>query len=124
MLTDYLINKIRDAIADGTLTVGATPTDMSFGTGSTDATGTDTELETEIHRKIIEHTDDTINRSIVFYCTLDTTEANDTIREFAIHDAPSGGNMLIREMFPVPYTKDNAEEMRMIVAIDIETATE
>ena len=124
MMTDWLLNKMRDCVASSTATVGSTPTHMSFGSGDAAATGGDTELETETVRKVLERIDSTPDKAIVYYCTLDTTEGNDTHREFGIHDGASGGDMHLRETFPVPYTKTSAVETRMIVSVTFESVTE
>jgi hypothetical protein len=123
VVSDWLLNKVRNAIVDSSLTIGSAPSHISIGTGSAGESGTDTELQTEIKRKAIEFIDDTSDRSIGMYITFDTTEGNDTIREFGVHDAASAGNMHLREALYSPYTKTSASEMRLIVSVDLESMT-
>jgi len=124
VLTNWLLNKIRDCIVDPDATIDSQPTHMSFGTGGIPPSGDETELQTEVVRKVIDRTDSTADKSIVYYCTLDTTEGNTTLREFGVHDQSSGGNLHLRETFPVPYTKTSDVETRMIVVVTIESVTE
>lgn len=120
-MTKWLLNKVRDAIVDSSTTIGSEPTHISFGTGTTGETEDDTELDTEYVRKVIERIDDTIDNKIVIYCTLDTSEGNTTIREFGLHDASSGGNMHLREVLPVAYTKTSSVEIRLILSVTLES---
>lgn len=75
-------------------------THFAVGTGTTADSSSDTALEEEVFRDVIDAAQ-TSTSSVLFRCYLGTTEANGyALTEFGGFDSATGGTMLFRKVFP------------------------
>lgn len=97
VITNAGLNEIRDWLAGSS---ASTFTHIGYGTGTTEPTAEDTELESEISGIRDSATKTTAFAQVKFTDEVDSTEGNgNTISEIGIFNSSSGGDMLIRSTF-------------------------
>ena len=110
-----------------TLTLGSTGaldvfddvTYMGFGTGTTEPSISDTTLETETLRVLLDSfTKDTVNNIYTFIGRIPITQLNSsTTTELGLFNAVTSGTMRCRILSPVAVTKTNDEEVLFTLVI-------